>query len=208
MDELIKTLGSKGVLKSTEIEKALKEIDRRDFVTADMKDLAYQDQALPIGEGQTISQPYTVVFMLELLASVAGEHIMEAGYGSGWQTVLLAELVGERGRVYALERIANLCNFGKKNIAKYPAAAKRIKLFCQNAAGGLPKEAAANEGFDAIIAAAAVSEVPTAWRQQLKSGGRLVYPKDGSIFKETKEKGGQFSKEEYPGFAFVPFVTD
>ena len=86
---------------------------------------------------------------------------------------------------------------------KYPELRERIILFCQDASPGVPEEK-----FDGIISAAEVLEVPSAWRRQLKIGGRLVYPKDGSLFREVKIGESKFESEQYHGFAFVPFVKD
>ena len=84
-----------GVLKTPAIIEAFKKIDRADFVTPELKERAYINEPLPIGEGQTISQPYTVAFMLELLQPESGNKIFEIGFGSGWQTAILAEIVGK-----------------------------------------------------------------------------------------------------------------
>ena len=133
MDQLIKSLGKKGVLKSVSIRDALKKVDRKDFVGEDLASLVYEDTALPIGEGQTISQPYTVVFMLELLGAVSGEKIMDVGHGSGWSTGLLADIVGDGGKVYAIELLEILCRMGEKNVSRYPDLRARVKFYCQNA---------------------------------------------------------------------------
>ena len=208
MDELVRALRSKGVLKSARIAKALREIDRQDFISEDIAHLAYEDTALPIGHGQTISQPYTVVFMLELLKPKAGEYIIDIGAGSAWQSALIAHIVGAHGQVYAIEVIKDLCALGRKNIAKYPDLKLRTTFFYQNAITGLPDVAADIGGFHGIIAAAEVLEVPTAWRDQLRIGGRLVYPQAGAIIKEMKRAVGDFTVEKHPGFVFVPFVSE
>jgi len=207
MDELIKSLEENGVLVSASIRRAFAKVDRRHFVPSDVLDLVYQDIALPIGEGQTISQPYTVAFLLELLSPQTGDHILDVGSGSGWQTALLAEVVGGKGKVYAIELVRSLYEFGKENLKKYPELLKRVEFYYQNAESGLPKEAEAVGGFNGIIVAAEVEEVSVAWRFQLKIGGRLIYPKDGSIYKEVKVKEGEWKVTEYPGFEFVPFIS-
>lgn len=207
-DELVRLLRAKGVLRSAAIEQALLNVDRAKFVPDEYRDAAYEDIPLPIGEGQTISQPYTVVFMLELLMPQPGERIMDVGSGSGWQTALLAEIVGTEGRVYAIEMIPFLCAAGRTNIAEFARLQNRIEFFCQSAADGLPEVAERIGGFDGIIAAAEVRDVPRAWRQQLKTGGRLVYPHAGAISLEIKQRNGSFREETYPGFAFVPFVDE
>lgn len=206
MQELLALLKNQGLPRSKDIVDALSHVDRKDFVTSEHLGEAYADVALPIGGGQTISQPYTVVFMLELLQAKEGDNIFEIGYGSGWQTALLAHIVGNGGKVYAAELVEELCEFGKANVSRYDALFKRVEWYCQNAAPGLPDIAASIGGFDAIIAAAEVREVPPAWREQLKAGGCLVYPKNGSIFREVKQAADELDIHEYPGFSFVRFV--
>jgi len=208
MEELVRNLTRTGVLKSPCIIEAFLNVDRKDFLPAGMERMAYFDEALPIGYGQTISQPYTVAFMLELLAPEVGDRIMDVGYGSGWTSVVLAHIVREEGRIYAFERVRELCEFGEENVKKYPEYEKRIEFFCKDATPGLPQEARPEGGFDGIIVAAELSEVPNAWREQLKRGGRLVYPKANSIFQEKKGNADSFDVREYHGFVFVPFIPD
>ena len=91
MEELVCDLKRSGVLKTAQLVEAFLKVDRKNFVPENLKDLAYVDEALPIGEGQTISQPYTVAFMLELLEPQSGQTLMDVGYGSGWTTALLGK---------------------------------------------------------------------------------------------------------------------
>src|SRR3989338_5427773 len=95
-EQLIALLQKEGYLKTQSVIGAFQAIDRKDFVPADLADKAYANEALPIGEKQTISQPLVVAFMLEILGVKAGEKILEVGTGSGWKTALLAELVSGR----------------------------------------------------------------------------------------------------------------
>ncbi len=203
---LIEELQSQGVLKTPAIRRAFEKIDRQNFVPKDLRELAYENVPLPVGWNQTISQPYTVAFMLELLQPAAGNYILDIGYGSGWQTALLAEIVGKTGRIFAIELVPALCEFGKTNVEKYPELIERVEFFCKNAVSGLPETAKTIGGFTGIVAAAEVPEIPQAWREQLKIKGKLVYPSRGSIFREIKIGDKDFEKVEYPGFAFVPFV--
>jgi protein-L-isoaspartate(D-aspartate) O-methyltransferase len=217
MHELVLSLKQKRALKSPQIIEAFLKTDRKNFVPENLKNLAYIDEALPIGEGQTISQPYTVAFMLELLEPRKGEQIMDIGYGSGWTTALLAEIVRptptpgvgvkKMGRVYAFEVVPKLCELGEENLSKYPELRSCAILFCKDAFAGVSKDPPA-DGFDGIIASAKVSEVSRAWRRQLKIGGRLVYPKNISLFKEVKKGENEFNVEEHSGFAFVPFIEN
>ncbi len=206
--DLTTELIAEEALKSKNLINAFKKVDRKYFVPSHLVDSAYDDDALPIGEDQTISQPYTVAFMLELLKPGKGQHIMDIGSGSCWQSALLAEAVGKYGKIYAIERVPALYEFGRRNLCRYPALNRRIELFCEDATPGLSAVAGKIGKFDGIIAAAELTEVPSAWREQLKIGGRLVYPKGGSVFLEIKTGRHDFDVTERPGFAFVPFVQD
>lgn len=198
----MENLKNAGVLKTPNIIEAFSKIDRKDFVPKEIRGSAYQDEALSIGKGQTISQPYTVAFMFELLKPKRGEKIMDVGHGSGWTTALLSEIIGKKGKVYAFERVWELCKFGEGNLKKYPELFQRVSLFCKDASYDVP------DSLDGIICAAELSEVPAEWREKLKTGGRLVYPKEGAIFKEIKTEENGFRKEKYPGFVFVPYIRD
>ena len=118
-NELIKNLIEDGYLKTPNIIEAFRAIDRADFVLPEYRSEAYGNYPLPITGGQTISQPLTVAFMLELLEPQLGEKILDIGAGSGWQTTLLAEIIGAIGVIVAIERIPELCDFAQKNIDKY-----------------------------------------------------------------------------------------
>lgn len=202
MKTLVAKLIRDGYLKTPQIIEAFLAVDRADFVLPEYKNEAYGDYPLPIGYSQTISQPATVAFMLELLQPEAGDRVMDAGSGSGWQTAILASIVGENGSVYAVERIPELCELGQKNLQKYNF--KNISYFCSDAAKGLPEHIL----FDKIIAAAAGEAMPSAWLEQLKIGGRIVAPIQSSIWLHIKKSETEFEKHEYPGFAFVPLVKD
>ncbi|MDE1925316.1 MAG: methyltransferase domain-containing protein [Patescibacteria group bacterium] len=202
MPKIITELKEKGVLRSQAIVRALEDVDRADFLPEDLHDVAYEDTALPIDGGQTISQPYTVVFMLEQLHVRPGDIVLDIGYGSGWQTALLAHLVGPSGKVYAFEVVPMLCEQGKEHLEKYPSLAPRIQFLCMSAQNGYAKAAP----FDRIVSAAAVREAPKPWHEQLLPGGRMVYPKGNSLILEVKKPDGHFDIKEFPGFVFVPFV--
>ena len=195
-----------GVLKTPPIIDAFKKIDRANFVPKELKDNAYINEPLPIGEGQTISQPYTVAFMIELLQPNKGDKIFEIGFGSGWQTAILAHIVSEKGgKVYAVERVPELFRFGRYNIAKYNFIKKGIvKTIGGDAIFGLKRHAP----FDKIIAAASGEKIPTVWLEELKIGGRLVAPIKESIWLYIKTAKDKFSKKEFPGFVFVSLVSD
>ncbi len=214
MKQLIDHLVVSGVLKSRSIINAFQCIDRADFVPDEFRDSAYVDEPLPIGFGQTISQPWTVAFMLELLAPEPGECILDVGLGSGWQTALLAYIVSHSregtelpenryGQVIGIEVIPELARRGRENLFKYNFIKRGIvEIHCLNAVKGYPGV----RKFDRIIAAASATEVPDAWKSQVKIGGRIVAPIDSHIVVMKKENQKDFTTERHEGFAFVPFV--
>jgi protein-L-isoaspartate(D-aspartate) O-methyltransferase len=176
---MIKDLISSEYLKTPRIIDAFQKIDRKDFVPEKYKDEAYVNVPLPIGYGQTISQPLTVAFILELLQPEEGNKVLDIGSGSGWQTALLAEIVGNKGKIFAMEIVPEICEFGKKNILKYDFIKRDIvKFICANASGGLSEEAP----FDKIIAAASSEKISESWKEQLKVNGRLVAPVRDSVW--------------------------
>jgi len=191
-------------LKTPSIIDAFEKVDRKDFVTEELKDKAYLNTPLPIGYGQTISQPLTVAFMLELLQPEKGNRVLEIGSGSGWQTALLAHIVSGGGKVFAAELIPELMAFGRKNVAKYDFIKKGIVEFHSfNAVKGFPEKAP----FDRIISAASGMELPAAWKEQLKVGGRIVAPVKDAIHLLIKKSETEFEESIYPGFAFVPLIS-
>ncbi len=206
IDELIRD----GYLKSSWLIDAFKNIDRKNFVPREHRDEAYGNYPLPIGSGQTISQPLTVAFMFELLRPLPGEKILDVGSGSGWTTALLAQIVGAKGRIVSVERIPELCKFGEDNVRKYNFIAKGIvKFFCGDGSKGIPSELLPRAGFDKVLAGAtAAGEVPVAWKEQLKIGGRIVAPVGQSIVVLDKIGESKFETREHFGFSFVPLISD
>jgi protein-L-isoaspartate(D-aspartate) O-methyltransferase len=210
---LIDVLIQQGWLKTERITGAFQKIKREDFLPEDMKNLAQVNEALPIGYGQTISQPLVVAFMLELLQPEPGEKILDIGSGSGWTTALLAQIVSGgdknqkskiRGKVIAIEIIPELKEFGERNVAKYNFIEKRIAEFVLgDGTRGYPKEAP----YDKILCSAALRDkIPESWRKQLKIGGRIVTPIQNSIWLFIKKSEKDFEKQEHPGFVFVPLT--
>ncbi len=212
--ELLKELERTGYLKNPALRAAMERVDRADFVPEELKEDAYWNYPLPIGFGQTISQPLTVVFMLELLAPAPGESVLEIGAGSGWQTALLAELVSEGGRnkegkVLGIERVPGLRKMAEKNAEKYGFVSKGVaKVVLGDGSKGAPAKMVPPGGFDKIIAGASGEKIPQAWKSQLKIGGRIVAPAGQSVWAIDKISGKEFHGKEYPGFVFVPLIED
>ena len=199
---LAENLIENGWLKTFNIIKAFKKIKREDFIPDDIKNLAEWDEALPIGFGQTISQPLTVAFMLELLQPKLEDKVLDVGAGSGWTTAILAEVVNEKGNVVAIEVIPELAEFGKNNVAKY--GFKNVEYVCSDGSKGFKKLAP----YDKILVSAATENVSDAqfWKEQLKIGGRLVCVIQNSIWLFIKQSEDEFQEKEYPGFVFVPLI--
>lgn len=205
MSKLVNDLIRHGYLKSDLIIDAFSEIVRIEFVPEDMEREAEVDMALPIGYGQTISQPSVVALMLELLDPQREHKILDVGSGSGWTTALLSYIVGEKGKVIAVERIKDLMEFGQKNADKFGYVKKNIAEFhCGDASQGFASEAP----FDRILVSAAAETVPPALKEQLKIGGKMVIPVRNSIYLMEKIADNKFKEEEIPGFAFVPLIIE
>jgi len=208
MSRLIDRLIKEGYLNSPRIIQAFKEISRADFALGELikkegrEFIEEYNAPLSISFGQTVSQPLTVAFMLELLQPEKGDRILDIGSGSGWQTALLAKIVGQDGFVYAIERIRELKEFGQRNVGKY--GFKNVEFVCGDGSKGLGDKAP----FDRIIAAAAGEEIQPEWKKQLKIGGRLAAPVGNAIRLLIKTGEDKFKKKEYPGFAFVPLIKE
>ena len=205
MSNLINGLIEEGWLETPRVIEAFRAIARADFMPDDMKHLAGQDFAFPIGFGQTISQPLTVAFMLERLRPDRGDKILDIGSGSGWTSALLAHIVGEKGKVIAIEIIPELKEFGERNVSGYNFIKKGIaKFICSDGSKGHKEQAP----YDGILVSAAASAygIPQEWKDQLKVGGRIVAPIESSIWAFTKKSEQEFDEQEYSGFEFVPLV--
>ncbi len=196
--ELIDSLVTRGVLRTPRLIEAFETVDRIDFVVEELRYMAYEDQPLPIGSGQTISQPYTVAFMLELLEPCLEDKVLDVGSGSGWTTALLACV---SKHVDAVERIEELVRLSKQNLSRY--SFENISVHQAKQTLGL-----AGESFDKILVSCAADEVPQALLRQLNPGGTMVIPVQNSIIKVHKDKKGSLAMQEYPGFIFVPLIRD
>jgi len=200
--DLIDYLIASGVLKTPDIIRAFKKINRKDFILAADKDNPYGDYPLSIGYSQTISQPTTVVFMLELLQPRTGEKVLDVGSGSGWTTALIAEIIGQSGRVYGVEKVPELVEFGKNNLKRYDFS--QAEILSASGKLGLPPKSP----FDKILVSATANDLPQELIDQLKIGGRLVIPINNSIWQIDKISAQKIKQQEFPGFVFVPLVND
>ena len=181
---------------------AMGKIPRHLFVPGDYRDSAYDDRPLPIGEGQTISQPFMVAIMTQSLELKGEERVLEVGTGSGYQAAILAELARE---LYTVERIPGLSQGAREALREL--GYRNVSFRIGDGSKGWPEEAP----FDGIIVTAGAPEIPLTFKSQLNDGGRLVIPTGPrytqTLYKLTR-KGDRFIEEEVTGCVFVPLVGD
>lgn len=178
------------------VREAMGQVDRAGFVPGEFRHLAYEDRPLQIGYGQTISQPYAVARMVELLGNGGGK-VLEIGTGSGYQTAVLAKLFD---KVYSVEVILELSRMADKNLQE--SGIMNYELRIGDGKLGWLEHAP----YDGIIVAANAQEVPQALVEQLKVGGRIVIPVRGEMTRVTKERDGRVTEEKLGQFSFVPLV--
>lgn len=200
---LIFYLESVGILKSKRVKSALMAVPRDIFVPKKYRGEAYDDTPLPIGHGQTISQPLVVVVMTELLDVRSGHKVLEIGAGSGWQAGLLGYLVGPAGKVWSIDRIPELVRFARENLRK--AGIKNVDVIEGDGTLGLP-----GKKFDRIIITAATPKIPNPLIDQLYDGGKIVAPV-GNRFEQSMILAKKMGEELVElsrqwGYRFVPLV--
>jgi len=196
---LVDTLSMKGI-HDISVLKAVGEVERHQFVPAAMKHFAYNDVALPIGYGQTISQPYTVAFMTQELKLKPGNKILELGTGSGYQAAILERMGMD---VFSIERNYDILLETQKLFDKLGV---RVRTKCGDGTIGWSEYAP----YDGIIVTAGSPSVPPSLKKQLARQGKLVIPvgdKNSQILKIiTKLEEENFKEEDVPQFKFVPLI--
>jgi len=182
---------------------AMGEVPRESFVSGELEEFAYEDSALPIEAGQTISQPYIVARMAELAALQPTDKVLEVGAGSGFAAAVLGRIAG---RVFAVERHKELADLARSRIEAL--GYENVQILHGDGTKGLPDE----EPFDAIIVSAGGPRVPEALKQQLAPGGRLVIPvgsgRSQQLIRVTREENEVFEEESFGGVAFVPLIGE
>ncbi|HPG12708.1 MAG TPA: protein-L-isoaspartate(D-aspartate) O-methyltransferase, partial [Chitinophagaceae bacterium] len=199
--KLVQLIHSKGITDDRVLDAVLA-VPRHFFLDSAFDEAAYADRAFPIGEGQTISQPYTVAYQSQLLEVQPFMKVLEIGTGSAYQAVILAEMGAQ---VYTIERQRKLFDANKEFsfLKKYPT----IKFFYGDGYEGLPTYAQ----FDRILITAAAPEVPPKLIEQIKPGGMMVLPLGSGDIQQmrriTKLENGSLKEEVFDNFSFVPMIS-
>jgi protein-L-isoaspartate(D-aspartate) O-methyltransferase len=199
--KLIDILKEKGITDYTVLE-AINNIPRHFFLDSAFDEIAYEDRAFPISDGQTISQPYTVAYQTQLLQIKANDKILEIGTGSIYQASVLAEM---GAKVFTIERQKNLFEKTKNFIFK--TKYNNLKFFYGDGFEGLPTYAP----FDKVIITAAAPFIPPKLIEQLKPGGKMIIPVDAGehqrMLRLTKNADGSYEEEAFENFSFVPMLA-
>ena len=197
--KLVESLQKKGIQDKRVLE-AMNKIPRHFFLSSDFENFAYKDQAFPIAEGQTISQPYTVAFQSELLGIEKNEKVLEIGTGSGYQTAMLLEL---GAKVFTIERHRELFLTAQKLLT---SLGYKANFYYGDGYIGLP----AFQPYDKIIITAGAPYIPDDLKIQLKIGGKIVAPvgeENGQIMTVCAKTGeNEFSESHHGNFIFIPLL--
>lgn len=199
-NKLVKMLEKKGI-SDPRVLAAIGKVPRHFFFENALLEHAYQDKAFPIGEGQTISQPYTVAFQSEKLEIRPGEKVLEVGTGSGYQACILVEM---GARVYTIEYNRNLFEYTKSFL---PQMGYNPYFFYGDGSKGLPAKAPYNK----IIVTAGAPVIPKALTDQLADGGILIIPvgdRESQRMVRIRKSGDKLLKEDFANFAFVPLLGE
>jgi protein-L-isoaspartate(D-aspartate) O-methyltransferase len=197
VEEQLKARG----IENERVLKAFLAIPRHIFVREEYRNFAYEDGPLPLFEGQTISQPYMVALMVELLEPDEKKHILEIGTGSGYQTAILALLCRH---VYTVERIESLLGYAKEKLDRL--SIKNVTFHFGDGSEGLMEFAP----YDGIIVSAAAPDIPEPYIEQLKPGGKIVMPVGDRFYQDlvvvTKDLNNKINREFHGPCAFVPLI--
>ncbi len=194
-------ISARGV-KDQKVLKAMLQVPRHKFVPTAYRRMAYDDRPLPIGHGQTISQPYIVALMTEALNLKPNTKVLEIGTGSGYQAAILSLLCDE---VYSIEILTPLANTAKTTLAEL--GYNNVKIKTGDGYQGWPEYSP----FDAIIVTCAPEAIPEKLKEQLAEGGRMIIPVGGSLTQELvliRKKNGKLHQESVARVRFVPMVRE
>lgn len=191
-------------IEEPDLLKAMKSVPRERFVDPKFESLAYRDGPIPIGHGQTISQPYVVALMTRALEAKPGDRILEVGTGSGYQAAVLAEL---DVKVFTVERHDDLADRARRTLDEVGYG--NVEVITGDGSKGLSDEAP----FDGILVTAAGPTIPTALLEQLKTGGHLIIPVEDKpgrqkLARITRRSDGRYDRDDLGDVAFVPLIGE
>lgn len=183
---------------------AMGRVPRERFVDTEYRDMAYRDQALPIGQGQTISQPYVVAVMTLALAIHPGDKVLEVGTGSGYHAAVMSEM---GARVFTMERYDDLAQKARGILDEL--GYEDVAVRCGDGSLGWPEEAP----FDGIVVAASGPTIPTPFLEQLRVNRHLIMPvaqdrMNQVLVRITKQKGGRYERKDLANVSFVPLIGE
>jgi len=204
--EMVENLSNSGYLRSQTVKEAMLRVPREEFVPEDKRSYAHLDTPLPIGEGQTISAPHMVAILCEELDLEEGMKVLEIGTGYGYNAAVVAEIIGEEGHVYTMERIESLADNARNNL-KHTGYDGRVTVLLADGTRGYPEKAP----FDRIYATASAPRVPEPLKNQLIIGGKLLSPVGSDhYFQELvsviRVSENEYKTEKLGGVAFVPMI--
>ncbi|HET7328899.1 MAG TPA: protein-L-isoaspartate O-methyltransferase [Nocardioidaceae bacterium] len=183
----------------SDLDAAFAAIRREDFLTEPERGYAADDRALPIGHGQTNSQPTTVRHLLSLLDAGHGDRVLDVGSGSGWTTALLGQLVGPQGSVHGTELVPELVEWSRGNLSAYDLPWISVEPAVPGELG-LPARAP----FDRILVSAETGDLPQQLVDQLAGGGRMVIPVGGQLLVASRDDRGELTQRRVGHYSFVP----
>ena len=191
-------------IRDENVLRAMRSVPREKFVGLDHAEMAYDDWPIPIGAGQTISQPFVVAYMIEALGLRANDRVLEIGAGSGYAAAVLSEITRY---VFAIERIKELAELAKANLRT--AGYSRVQIRHGDGTEGWPEAAP----FDAVLVSAGAPGVPHTLKKQLKIGGCMVVPmgktpRDQILIRITRAGRDEFNKEDLGRVRFVPLIGE
>ena len=201
---LVEALRRRGYIKTPEVEEAMLSVPREHFMPSRYARYAYVDTPFEIGSGQTISAPHMVAMMAECLELSKGHRVFEVGTGSGYHAAVVAHIIGEKGRVYTMERIGSLAETARENLrrAGYDA---NVEVFVGDGSLGLPEHAP----YHRILVTCAAPEIPPPLVEQLAEGGIIVIPVGVSGYSDLtvgRKVDGRLQLRSEGGCAFVPLI--
>lgn len=196
-------MASEPAVEHDDVARALRAVPRREFLPRSQRPSADQDRPLPIGRGQTSSQPATVAAMLRLLRVPLGARVLDVGAGSGWSTALLAYLTGPQGAVLGVERDHRLAAWGAENVARAGMPWASLEQAVPGTLGH-PRP----HGWDRILVSAAADALPRTLVEQLGFGGRMVIPVRTTLLLIERLPDGRTRATQHGGYRFVPLIED